>query len=155
MRFLLKPGQYKHDGDRFVRLVFEASQSHKFGGYFTLFSFIRKSPWSRRKFGIGVLLLPWVALELLTQLLALPLMVINIVLCELTINGSQFPTSEAIYNVGVSSVIHPSTCYASLTLDDSNGVLGYLRYSSLLGPCSTSSWKSERREASTASSKTS
>ena len=96
--------------EELVKHIYNASQSTWYGGYFALFHFMMRIKWSWRKGVIAFIALPWFLLGLLVDLFALPFMVINIVLNELSIMETQIPTNEADYAIGqwgpiVSSVL--------------------------------------------------
>jgi hypothetical protein len=92
----LEPQQH----EEILKHIYEASENHIFGGYFALFHFARRSRWSARKAIIYFFTLPWFVMALVIDIFALPLMVINIVLNELSINKPQLPVNEANYAIG-------------------------------------------------------
>ena len=98
-RIVMQYLEPKHH-ERITRSIFSASEDYVFGGYFSLFHFAHRSRWSARKAVIYFLALPWFAMCFIVDVLALPLMVINIVLNELSINMAGLPVNEANYAIG-------------------------------------------------------
>ena len=98
-RIVMKYLNPKHH-EEITKLIYNASEEHMFGGYFALFHFVRRSKWSARKAVIYFFTLPWFVMCLIVDIFALPLMVINIVLNELSINKAQLPTNEANCAIG-------------------------------------------------------
>lgn len=92
----LQPRQH----EEILKHIYMAAQNHMFGGYFALFQFTRHSKWSGGKATLCFLALPWFLLCLIVDIFALPMMVINIVLNELSINMAQLPTNEANFAIG-------------------------------------------------------
>ena len=86
--------------EEITKLIYNAAETHMFGGYFALFHFVRRSRWSFRKVVIYGFTLPWFILCLVIDIFALPLMLINIVLNELSINVTQLPVNEANFAIG-------------------------------------------------------
>lgn len=83
-----------------LKSIYNASSHRWYGGYFTLFNFVHRAPWSARKISLAVFLLPWVLLGLLVDFLCIPLMITNVVLNELLIARTGLPTNESPYSVG-------------------------------------------------------
>ncbi len=98
-RIVMKYVDPKHH-EEITKHIFNASETHVFGGYFALFHFVRRSKWSARKAVIYFFTLPWFVLCLVVDVCALPLMIINIVLNELSINRAELPVNEANYAIG-------------------------------------------------------
>jgi len=86
--------------ENITKLIYNASSEHWYGGYFVLFQFVRHSRWNARKALLSFVILPWFLTALLVDILALPMMVTNIVLNEVSILASNLPTNEAMYAVG-------------------------------------------------------
>ena len=98
-RIVMQYLEPKHH-ERITKSIFSASEDFVFGGYFSLFHFAHRSKWSARKAVIYFLALPWFAMCFIVDVLALPLMVINIVLNELSINMAGLPVNEANDAIG-------------------------------------------------------
>jgi hypothetical protein len=86
--------------EEIVKSIFNAAEEHMFGGYFALFHFVKRSKWSARKAVLMWISLPWFVLCLVVDVCALPLMVVNVVLNELTLNMAELPVNEANFAVG-------------------------------------------------------
>lgn len=95
MRYL----EPKHH-ERMVNAIHDASMERKYGGYITLWHFAMRKRWGWLKAVLIFFTLPWYILGLLVDILALPLLVINIVLNELALLGPDLPTNEANYAIG-------------------------------------------------------
>jgi hypothetical protein len=96
--------------ERMVRFIHDASMEHRYGGYFALWQFARRTRWSWLKICLFGFTIPWFVIALAIDVLALPLLVINIVLNELVLLKPDLPTNEANYAIGqwgpwVSSVL--------------------------------------------------
>jgi hypothetical protein len=92
----LKP----QNNERLVRSIHDASMERSYGGYFVLFSWTWRLRWSRLKVILVTLVIPWYILGLLIDLFALPLLVVNIVLNELSLMKPDLPVNEANYAIG-------------------------------------------------------
>jgi hypothetical protein len=92
----LKP----QNNERLVRFIHDASMERSYGGYFVLFSWTWHMRWSRLKVILVTLVIPWYILGLLIDLFALPLLVVNIVLNELSLMKPNLPVNEANYAIG-------------------------------------------------------
>lgn len=92
----LKPQQH----ERMVRFIHDASMEHRYGGYFALWHFAKRLPWSPLKVILFGFTLPWFLLGLVVDILALPFLIINIVLNELSLLKPDLPTNEANYAIG-------------------------------------------------------
>jgi hypothetical protein len=108
-RIVMKFLDPKHH-EAIVKHIYNASEDHMFGGYFALFHFVRRSKWSKSKAIICFLTLPWFVMCLVVDICALPLMVVNIILNELSFGIPQLPVNEANFAIGqwgpiVSSVL--------------------------------------------------
>lgn len=96
--------------ERMVRFIHDASMEHRYGGYFVLWHFAKRTQRSWLKVVLFAFTLPWFILALVIDFLALPLLIINIVLNELALMKPDLPTNEANYAIGqwgpwVSSVL--------------------------------------------------
>ena len=98
-RIVMRSLNPKHH-EEITKHIFNASEQHMFGGYFALFHFVRRSKWSVAKVVIYFFTLPWFVLCLVVDICALPLMIVNIVLNELSINRAELPVNEANYAIG-------------------------------------------------------
>lgn len=96
---VMKHLQPKHH-ERMVRFIHDASMEHRYGGYFALWHFARRIRWSWLKASLLMLGLPWYLMGLIVDILALPLLVINIALNELALLKPSLPTNEANYAIG-------------------------------------------------------
>lgn len=92
----LKPQHH----ERMVRFIHDASMEHRYGGYFALWHFATRSRRSWLKLLLFSFTLPWFLLGLVVDILALPLLIINIVLNELALLKPELPTNEANYAIG-------------------------------------------------------
>ncbi|ETN37650.1 uncharacterized protein HMPREF1541_07273 [Cyphellophora europaea CBS 101466] len=96
---VMKYLQPKHH-ERLVRFIHDASMEHRYGGYVLLIHFMWRIPWSWLKFCLVSFTLPWFILGVIVDVLALPLLVINITLNEITLLKPDLPTNEANYAIG-------------------------------------------------------
>lgn len=83
-----------------TKSIYKAASETWYGGYFALFSFIRRQKWSVRKCFLSCLTLPWFGLGLAVDLLCIPLLVTNIFLNELYLLGDGLPTTESPFAIG-------------------------------------------------------
>lgn len=86
--------------ERWVNAIHDASMERRYGGYFALWHFTKRKQWGWLKATLILLVLPWYILGLIIDILALPLLVINIVLNELALLKPDLPTNEANYAIG-------------------------------------------------------
>lgn len=98
-RIVMKYLNPKHHED-ITKLIYNTSQERWYGGYFVLFSFVRRPVWGPRKALLCFLAIPWFVLALVIDVLSIPLLITNVVLNELNFLGSNLPVNEANRAIG-------------------------------------------------------
>jgi hypothetical protein len=93
-----------------TKSIYKAASETWYGGYFALFTFVRRERWSVRKFLLSCFALPWFALGLALDLLCIPLLITNVILNEVNLLATHLPTNEPPFAFGqwgpiVSSVL--------------------------------------------------
>ena len=86
--------------EEILKSIYKASNDSWYGGYFAMYHYVRRAPWSLRKILLIYLVCPWYALGLLLDILCIPLLIANVVLNELNLIGAGLPTNESPYSVG-------------------------------------------------------
>ena len=102
MRWLIpeRDPSSKEQRDRMTQAIYNASAETWYGGYVVLFTYVHRLRWGKRKATLSFLLMPWMGLELAMDILCVPLLIGNIVLCELNILGSHLPVNENMHSIG-------------------------------------------------------
>jgi hypothetical protein len=96
MSYMIHPSQR----GEFARTVYNAGVERWYGGYLALFSYVKRSRWSYKKWLLCFLLIPWLTMGLMIDILCLPLMAINIVFNESRLMQGDLPTNEANKAIG-------------------------------------------------------
>ena len=86
--------------EELIKSIYNVSREVPYGGYIMLWHYIVRGRWSRGMALLRFVAVPWFILGLLVDIFALPMMLVNIVLNEITIMTTRLPTNEADYAIG-------------------------------------------------------
>lgn len=89
----------KHHAE-ITKSIYNAASETWYGGYFALFSYVRREKASPRKCVLCCLGIPWFGLGLALDLLCIPMLICNVVLNELNLLGADLPTNEPLFAIG-------------------------------------------------------